>query len=175
MGAIGRDDNASGVLRSFDAFFDTEYRSVVALAAVLCGRQAVAEELAQEAYFAAYRRWSVVGCYDNPGGWVRRVVANRATSTWRARVREAKAMARIARLREPEAADATLAGDFWTAVRELPARQSQCVALHYLEDLSVEDIATMLAIAPATVRVHLHQGRRRLTSRLGATSEEEER
>ena len=57
--------------------------------------------------------------------------------------------------------------DFWAAVRGLPRRQAQCVALRYLEDRSVREIAGVLEIAEATVRVHLHAGRRALAERLG--------
>ncbi|MCU1458129.1 MAG: putative polymerase subfamily sigma factor, partial [Actinomycetia bacterium] len=57
----------------FDGFFRREYRKVVALAAVLCGRPAVAEELAQDAFVSAYRNWDRIARYDDPGAWVRRV------------------------------------------------------------------------------------------------------
>ena len=60
------------------------------------------------------------------------------------------------------------AGDaeFWDAVRSLPRRQAQVVALHYLEDLSVADVAEVLEMAPGTVKKHLHDGRRTLARRL---------
>jgi len=159
---------------SFDGFFAAEYRSVVALAAMLCGRRSVAEELAQEAFFAAFRRWATIGAYDDPAAWVRRVVVNMATSSWRTRVRETKALARL--WRRPEAVELpTVDDDFWVAVRSLPTRQAQCLTLHYLEDRSVEDIAHVLGIASTTVRVHLHQGRVALAHRLGDTLEEDDR
>jgi RNA polymerase sigma-70 factor, ECF subfamily len=157
---------------SFDVFFASEYRSIVAFATMLCGRRSIAEELAQEAFFRAFRRWATVGSYEDPGAWVRRVVANMATSSWRTRAREAKALARLwrrPRPAEPEAAD----DGFWIAVRSLPVRQAQCLTLHYLEDRAVDDISRVLGIAPATVRVHLHQGRRTLAARLGDVLDEE--
>ena len=49
--------------------------------------------------------------------------------------------------------------EFWDAVRALPTRQAQCVALLYLEDRPVAEIAEILDIAPGTVRVHLHEAR----------------
>ncbi len=63
---------------------------------------------------------------------------------------------------------------FWAAVRRLPERQAQVVALHYLEDRSVADIAAVLEISPDTVKVHLHRGRKALASALGCTTGEED-
>jgi RNA polymerase sigma factor (sigma-70 family) len=159
---------------TFDVFFVAEYRSVVGLAAVLSGHRSVAEELAQEAFVAAFRRWDVVARYDDPGAWVRRVVANKATSAWRSRVREGAALARLRSRREAGGELNALDAEFWVAVRRLPRRQAQCVALHYLEDRPVEEIATVLGIASSTVRLHLHQGRAAL-ARVFNESEKGER
>ncbi len=52
--------------------------------------------------------------------------------------------------------------DFWAAVRSLPARQSQAIALFYLEDLPVSEIAAVIGCAESTARVHLTRGRRNL-------------
>ncbi|MCU1483336.1 MAG: putative polymerase subfamily sigma factor [Actinomycetia bacterium] len=151
--------------RSFDDFFAAEYRTVVALTAALAGRGPGAEELAQEAFVRAFRRWDRIAGYDDPAAWVRRVAANLATSTLRRRGREARALARVA-LRRPPVAAEPVDERFWAAVRALPRRQAQCVALHYLEDRSTAEIAVVLGIAEATVRVHLHDGRKRLASAL---------
>lgn len=155
---------------SFEAFFAAEYRRVVGLAVALCGRRALAEELAQEAFVKAYQRWSVVSTYDDPGAWVRRVAANLATSTLRRRLVEARALTRLASRRT--VADELRLEDaaFWAAVRRLPRRQAQCVALHYLEDRSTAEVAAVLGISEATVRVHLHRARTGLATTLGEES-----
>jgi RNA polymerase sigma-70 factor (ECF subfamily) len=62
--------------------------------------------------------------------------------------------------------------EFWDAVRALPARQAQAIALHYLEDRPVAEIAEILGCAPATVKVHLHRGRRALADTLAPATEE---
>ncbi len=151
----------------FDEFFAAEYRSVVALAAVLTGRQAFGEEIAQEAFVRAFRRWDTIGEYDNPGGWVRRVVANLATSSWRTRTRETLALGRVWRRNNDVGEIEAVDDEIWVAVRALPSRQAQCIALHYLEDRSTADIAAVLEIAEATVRVHLHAGRKTLAAKFG--------
>ncbi len=154
--------------QSFDDFFRSEYRRVVGLAMVLCGRLGIAEELAQDAFVSAFRRWDRVRVYEDPGAWVRRVVVNLATSSLRRRAREARALARVARGRSAEAPEIDMGDEFWQAVRALPRRQAQCVALRYLEDRSVEEIASVLGIAAPTVRVHLHAARTTLAARIGA-------
>jgi RNA polymerase sigma-70 factor (ECF subfamily) len=151
---------------SFDDFFGREYRRVVALAMVLCGRSTLAEELAQDAFLAAFRRWERIAGYDDPAAWVRRVAANLATSSRRRAARELRLVARLswgrAEVREIDIGDEAL----WSAVRALPRRQAQCLALRYLEDRSTAEIAAVLGIAEPTVRVHLHQGRMALEQRL---------
>lgn len=152
---------------TFEEFYRKEYLSVVGLAFALSGSRWVAEELAQEAFIAAHRRWDRIAGYDQPGAWVRRVVTNLAVSSIRRRVVEAKALVRLGHgERDPVPERPTGDVEFWEAVRSLPRRQSQVVALHYLEDLPVADIAEVLEMAPGTVKKHLYDGRHELARRL---------
>ena len=158
---------------SFEDLYVKDYQAVVGLAFALSGSRWLAEDLAQEAFLAAHRNWPRVSAYDQPGAWVRRVVANLSVSAFRRRVVEAKALLRIAPgdrdpLPELPAEDA----EFWDAVRSLPRRQSQAVALHYLEDLPVAEVATILDMAPGTVKKHLFDGRRELARRLRIEEDE---
>jgi DNA-directed RNA polymerase specialized sigma24 family protein len=124
----------------FEDFYMREFFAVVGLAYALSGSRWAAEDLAQEAFIAAHRDWERISRYDRPGAWVRRVVANLSVSAFRRRVAEAKALARIAFGEAAEVPDLA-AGDpeFWAAIRALPRRQAQVVALHYLEDRSIAD------------------------------------
>jgi len=156
----------------FGDFARAERRSLVAFAWSLTGDLGAAEDLAQEALEAAWRQWARVGGYERPGTWARRVVANRAAGRIRRSGRELRANGRwfgrgdaVVTLDPPD-------DEFWSAVRGLPARQAQAVALHYLEDRSVADIAAVLGCAEATVKVHLHRGRLALARTLGLTEGE---
>ena len=154
----------------FEAFYRAEYRKVVGLAYALSGSRLAAEDLAQEGFIAAHKRWDTIGSYDEPGAWVRRVVANQSVSRFRRLAREAKTVALLRRERalpELEAEDDA----FWGAVRSLPSRQAQAIALFYLEDLPVATIARILECSEATVRVHLHKGRQRLATLLGGSND----
>jgi RNA polymerase sigma-70 factor (ECF subfamily) len=158
---------AVGSSGTFEEFYEREFRAVVGLAYALSGSRSSAEDLAQEAFLVAHRDWDRVGTYASPEVWVRRVVANLSVSAFRRRVVEAKTLARIAlgytpALPELSEDDA----EFWRAVRSLPRRQAQVIALHYLEDRSVADIAEILGTAEGTVKKHLYDARQALASRL---------
>ncbi len=163
------------IRETFDAFYEREYRSVVGLAYALSGSRSGAEDIAQDAFLAAYRRWDDIARYEKPAAWVRRVVANMAVSLFRRSMSEARALARLATLRRESLAPLPEeASEFWKAVRALPRRQAQVIALRYLEDLSVADIARTLGVADGTVKAHLHRGSHALASRLGVTEEDQE-
>jgi RNA polymerase sigma-70 factor (ECF subfamily) len=71
----------------------------------------------------------------------------------------------IAELQEPDL-------EFWAAVRALPTRQRQMLALYYLGDCPVGEIALTLGCAEGTVRATLHKGRQGLAKRLRLSLEE---
>jgi RNA polymerase sigma-70 factor (ECF subfamily) len=153
----------------FETFARREHRPLVGFAWALTGDRAAAEDLAQEALAAAWHRWAVVGGYDRPGAWARRVVANRAIDRRRKAGREQRALRRLGGNAHPAVVELEPDDDrFWAEVRRLPERQAQAVALHYLEDRGVAEIAEILGCAEATVRVHLHRGRLALGRVLGA-------
>jgi RNA polymerase sigma-70 factor (sigma-E family) len=175
--APGSRDGGSRAVRlpgPFEDFYLQEYPRVVKLAYALSGSHAGAEDTAQEAFLRAYRDWDRVGSYEHRAAWVRRVAANLATSGLRRRLLEARALARLAGRREP-ALDPLPAdnADFWRAVRALPQRQAQAVALYYLEDLSIRQIAGVLDCAEGTVRAHLAKARGTLARRLHLDAWEE--
>jgi RNA polymerase sigma-70 factor (ECF subfamily) len=151
----------------FEYFYQQEYPKVVALAHALSGSRMGAEDIAQEAFLRAYRDWDRVGSYEHQAAWVRRVAANLATSGLRRRMVEARALTRLASRRQP-AVDPLAAGDreFWAAVRTLPRRQAQAVALYYFQDLSVQQTATALGCTEGTVKAHLAKARRTLARQL---------
>ena len=154
-----------GTATSFEAFFRAEHPKLMALGWALTGDADVAGDLAQESLLRAYRAWPAVGDYDNPGAWVRRVLANLATDRHRRRRSEQAALARIA-------TDAVVAAiepstdRWWQAVRDLPDRQRVVVALHYLEDMSVDDVAMTLGISAGTVKTQLSRARQSLARTL---------
>lgn len=154
----------SPLVENFNGFYEREYRSVLALAVVLVGDRAAAEDLAQETFVAALQSWSQI---NQPDHWVRSVVSKLAMSWWRRVYAGRRAMTR---LYQPEAGITEMPADseaFWAEVRRLPARQAQAIALYYMEDLPTEEIGGILGCNPSTVRIHLSRGRKTLAMRLG--------
>jgi RNA polymerase sigma-70 factor (ECF subfamily) len=160
------------VVESFEGFYAREYPLLVALAHALTGSRGHAEDVAQEAMLAAYRRWDEVGRLDAPHAWVRRVCANLAVSFVRRRLVEARGLLRLRSRRSEVTAldddDAT----FWAEVRRLPRRQAQCIVLFYVYGCSVDDVAQVLGCSDGTVKTHLTRGRSKLAARLGDQVEE---
>ena len=151
---------------SFEQFYRRNFRGLVALTLCLSGSRAAAEDIAQDAMMSALSRWDEVCQLEQPVAWVRRVAVNRATSISRRRMSELRALLRLGSQRQLIPSMPQPDEEVWAAVRKLPRRQRQCVALHYLLDCTVEETARTLGCAQGTVKAHLHQARQTLSSRL---------
>ncbi len=158
---------APRAIESFDDYYRRDYRSLVGLAFVITGDHGTAEDLVQDALTTAHRNWSKVSHYDKPEAWVRRVLVNRSTSRFRRLASEAKATLKLRQEPEKivEPSDPNL--EVWNAVRSLPKRQSQVIALHYWDDQSLAQIADILECGTETVKTHLKRGRQALAEALG--------
>lgn len=153
---------------SFAEFYRREWRDVVGLGFVLTGDRWVAEELAQEGFIAACRRWDQVADMDKPGAWVRRVVVNKSASWFRRRGVERRAMERVSHRDGP--ADLGVderSAEVWAAVRMLPKRQGQTIALVYFDGMSINEASGVIGCSRETARTHLKRGRKALAARLG--------
>lgn len=165
---IHREEGLDVTNETFEDFYRREFRDVVGLAYALSGSRLGAEDLAQEAFAKAHQRWDRIGGYDKPGAWVRRVVANLAISGFRRKAAEARALARLAGQRHQPLPELDPEDDeFWRKVRQLPGQQAKAIALFYIEDRPVAEIAEVLECSPATAKVHLFRGRQALAAKLG--------
>ena len=104
--------------------------------------------------------------YEFPNLWVRWVVANQSVSLIRRTVAEAKARARIGVVRKLLGEMPDEAQGVWEAVRRLPKRQTQAIALVYLDGLSVSEAGIVMGCSEATVKTHLQRGRQTLARKL---------
>jgi RNA polymerase sigma-70 factor (ECF subfamily) len=149
-----------------DVFIASSRRLVVALAAVT-GSVEEAEDCVAEAFARAAARWEQLQVYEDPEGWVRRVALNIARSRWR-----------HARRSLPRTVDPTSVGlsedhvAVLTALRQLPRPQREAVALHYLLDLRIEEIARVQRVSPGTVKARLARGRKSLATLLAVEDSE---
>lgn len=105
--------------------------SVLGMAYALSSDVSIAEDLCQDAFMAAFHRWSEVGAMDHPGAWVRRVVANRSASRFRRLAAEGRALLRLGRPAHEIPSPSADSVAVWTALRRLPPRQAEMVVLTY--------------------------------------------
>jgi RNA polymerase sigma-70 factor (ECF subfamily) len=146
----------------FTEFYQASYRRLAAQVYAYVGSAAAAEDVVQEAYLRAWRRWSTVSRYDDPVAWVRHVAWNIATSHLRRLVTAGRALRRQ-RPADPAAGLSPNRVALVAALRTLPHRQRQAIVMHYIADMSVADIAAELGTPRGTVLSWLSRGRAKLS------------
>jgi RNA polymerase sigma-70 factor (ECF subfamily) len=138
----------------FEAHAAPMYRTILAYTG---GRADIAEEAVGEAFARATAQGDSL---RDPVAWLYRVAFNVANDELR-RERRDRIPAQAETHPAPEVAG------LFEALKQLPPRERAVMALFYLLDLPVSDVASRLGIASATVRVHLTRGRRHLGALLG--------
>jgi RNA polymerase sigma-70 factor (sigma-E family) len=149
---------------ALEELYAAHWRGLVRLAVLLLRDQGVAEEVVQDAFVAMHGRWWSLHDQDKALAYLRKTVVNRSRSALRHRGVVERYVARQGHvLSLAEAADvpALVEGRRTTvldALRELPTRQREVLALrHYLE-LSEEEIAETLGITRGSVKAHASRG-----------------
>ncbi len=158
-------------MEDFDDFVRETRARLVGLAYSLSGDRASAEDIVQEALLATHRAWVEV---EQPAAYARRTVVNLAATRVRNLGRERRAFGRWFGARETFAELEPVDAEFWRAVGALPPRQREVVALFYVDDLPIADIAIALTISPGTVKSTLHDARRALATALRLDDGEEQ-
>ena len=155
----------------FDAFYAATARRVVHHVYALCGDLAEAQDVTQEAYARAWQRWSTVGAYEDPEGWVRTVAWRLTANRWRGLRRWFAARARLGR-ETPAPGPNPDRVALLAALRRLPDAQRLVVVLHHLHDLPVAEIARTTGMPEGTVKSYLSRGRAALAVLLTDDKEE---
>ena len=140
------------------------------LAYLLTGDRELAEDLAQEAFVRVARRLTGLRNADSVWWYLRRTVVNLANSHLRRRRVE---RAHVSRLVNSAAAAGVSTPDMVTkqavrdAIAQLPARQRAVVVLRYYEDLTDQQIASVLGCPVGSVKSSLHRAAAILRQHLG--------
>ncbi len=153
------------VVRHQDAVYNLAYR--------LCGNAATAEDMAQEAFIRAYRKRSQYQPSYSFRNWVLGICANLCRSRHRWWHRERKK-------HEAYASDLIISHQAIThkggerqadrrdqlalALAALPATLRAAMVLKYMEGMSIQEVAEVLAIKESAVKMRLARGRERLQS-----------
>ena len=151
-------------------FLRRDHGRVVRAVAVACGDRQRAEDAVQDALVDVWTKGRRV---DDLAAWVTTAALNRARSRWRTAAAERRAFDRLAvRAKDAPHPDSITGVDerIAAALKTLPRAQREVVALHYLLDMAVADVATQLDIAEGTVKSHLHRARNTLRFALADAS-----
>lgn len=152
--------------RDFDELYYASYRSVLRAVLVLLPTSEDAHDVVQEAFARALAGWAKVSQLDNPAAWVRHVAINAAIDAGRRERRRRFAYRRLlARQRDVPAPTADSV-DVVRALQQLKPAQRQALVLHYLLDMSVEDIAHETQRPVGTIKTNLARGRAALAELL---------
>ena len=155
--------------------FRTEGRSLVRLARLFVDDRDAAEDIVQEAFLRLARHAGKIEAVDRAPAYLRSIVLNLARDHNRRGLVSLRHHATSGREIDVELGDAV--GDQLVrteehrrvieAVRQLPARQRDCIALRYFEELPIERIASTLGVSVNSVKTHLRRAMATLDRRLG--------
>jgi RNA polymerase sigma factor (sigma-70 family) len=137
----------------FAEFFQTSWEPCLKAVVASTGSVQLAEDQVAEAFARAWLSWRRVRRHPAPRAWVVRTALNAGATWWRRRIREQPLAGHDAAA--PRVAYDGLDAALLTALRHLPDRQREVIALRVFLDLDIDTIAGHLGIAPGTVRVHL--------------------
>lgn len=150
--------------------YDTAYTRLVGQLYAVCGDLAEAEDVVQEAFERAVQHNRRFARMDNPEAWLRTVAVNLSRTRWR-RGQLGRSLLQSSRLvethqgRHPELSEDRLV--LVAALRRLPAAQREAIALHYLADLPLHEVALAVGAPIGTVKARLSRGRVALAAVLG--------
>lgn len=147
----------------FENVFDELFPKALNVAYRVLGHVKTAEDVAAEALARTFLDWRRIKGLPYREAWVLRVATNLAVDVLRRRPPEIVAAAAVAS--PEEIVDMRLA--LGAALRSLPRRQRQAIALRYLADLPYAEVATLLHISQGSVKLHVHRGLKALRGRLG--------
>ena len=163
----GEGMSASDTVR---AVFEASYRRLVGQLYGVCGDLTEAEEVVAEAFARAVQHQRTFARLDNPEAWLRTVAVN--VSRTRFRRRRLAAIRERDQVRHPALDDDRLV--LMAALRKLPAAQREALALHYLADLPIHEVAAATGSPVGTVKTRLSRGRAALAVLLTDNSDSSE-
>lgn len=159
----------------FTAFVRLVMPTLERLVVRLAPAGADAYDIAAEALTRVYVRWASLGEVTNKRAWALKVATNLAYNAW---AKEAR-WKRHVRSRGPAPAVTRFEDDIANrdllrpALLALPKRQRTAIALRYLADLPLSEVAGAMGIGPETAKTHLERGLHSLRTALGSGLETE--
>jgi RNA polymerase sigma-70 factor, ECF subfamily len=137
---------------SFASFFTLNFDKTRRLLGVLLKSADLGEEAAQEAYYRAYARWSHVSIMSRPDSWVL-VVGLHYGRRLASRHRRDRVIPDAYVDRYTSVADSL---QMVSLLQRLSPRQQEAIALRYILDMSIDEVARSMSCSPGTVKATIH-------------------
>jgi RNA polymerase sigma-70 factor (sigma-E family) len=162
---------------ALERLYAAHWRRLVRLAVLLVHDVGAAEEIVQESFLAVHDRWGRLRDPDKALAYLRQSVVNRSRSHLRHLAVVRRHADREPPLEPALGADRTAYDQarqaiVLAALRDLPRRQREVIALRYYLDLSEAEIADTLGISRGAVKSHASRGAAALRAQLGEVLEE---
>jgi len=170
---MSRDDNLSRPAPSssldLGALYTAHAAFLARTVARLTGAGAHVDDVVQEVFLIAHRKHAVVAEHPDPRGWLYRTARNVVQHHRRSIARRLRLAEAVGH--EPDTTHDALPDELMerkrhgdairAVVASLPDKQREVFVLYELEQLSGEEVATMLEIPAGTVWTRLHHARKR--------------
>ncbi len=147
---------------ALERLYAAHWRRLVRLSVLLVRDVGTAEEVVQDAFIAVHRRWDRIHDPDKALAYLRRAVVNQSRSALRHRMVVQRHVERgpdpAAEVAEEPAEGLARRAAVLEAMRALPQRQREELALRYYLDLSEAEIADTLKISRGAVKSHASRG-----------------
>jgi len=142
----------------FDSFYSTHFDRVRRAMMLAFRDPALAEEIAQEAFFQALKRWPAVSLLEHPEGWTMVVALNKGRDFHRRRIRHDAKQALFLRQSQGQSPEERVEEKMIVAaiLDGLSSRQRQALLLRYITQLTIPEIAVVMGCAEGTVKATLH-------------------
>lgn len=137
----------------FERYFRSALPKAITAALRVCGERSSAEDAAVAALAKAHRRWARLSSQPWREAWVLRVAVNEAIDALPRRLILPVAVDTL-----DHSDEVVLRLTLRAALRSLPRRQREVIALRYLVGLSETDVARTLDISQGSVKTHLRRG-----------------
>ena len=163
--------------QAFGQLIDRHAPAIVNLAYRMVGNRAEAEDLAQEAFLAAFKALSTFRADSRFSTWLYRIAANRCKDWLRAKrpgmgqqdvdIDETLDV-HVAEERTPEhlLSQQQLAQELELAIQRLPPLYREAFVLKHVEGLSYEEMEEILGVNGDTLKMRVYKGRLQLSREL---------
>lgn len=141
----------------FEDFYAASKDRVLRAVIASTGDTQDAEDCTAEAFARAYARWDELAAYRAPAAWVVRTAVNLHIDRHRRHQHTLRLLPALADDEVAPAPPQAIDPALLAALRGLPERQRQVVALRILLGMSGEETAQELGITTGSVGTHLHR------------------